>query len=184
MNSLGGKYELDKDQFPSAVLDNGTKTWSSDLENKVVVFGDLARPYADGDQVVYKIIQVPQNPNEPGDKPGDGGDSGDGDKPGDGGDNSSDGGDSHGDNPDQGTDPNDSNEPDDTHDSSTVPENNDSEAQNKAANHSEEQSNAASQKNLPQTGDGILLLVVSCVAILGIVGAAVAIFALRNKKSR
>lgn len=184
LNSLGGKYELDKDQFPSAVLDNGTKTWSSDLENKVVAFGDLARPYADGDQVVYKLIQVPQNPNEPGEKPGDGGDSGDGDKPGDGGDNSSDGGDSHGDNPDQGTDPNDSNEPDDTHDSSTVPENNDSEAQNKAANHSEEQSNAASQKNLPQTGDGILLLVVSCVAILGIVGAAVAIFALRNKKSR
>ena len=207
LNSLGGKYELDKDQFPSAVLDNGTKTWSSDLENKVVVFGDLARPYADGDQVVYKLIQVPQNPNEPGVKPGDGGDnpggggdnpgggdSGDGDKPGDGsdsgnnpsdgGDNPSDGGDSHGDNPDQGTDPNDSNEPDDTHDSSTVPENNDSEAQNKAANHSEEQSNAASQKNLPQTGDGILFLVVSCVAILGIVGAAVAIFALRNKKSR
>lgn len=172
LNSLGGKYELDKDQFPSAVLDNGTKTWSSDLENKVVAFGDLARPYADGDQVVYKLIQVPQNPNEPGDKPGDGGD------------NSSDGGDSHGDNPDQGTDPNDSNEPDDTHDSSTVSENNDSEAQNKAANHSEEQSNAASQKNLPQTGDGILFLVVSCVAILGIVGAAVAVFALRNKKSR
>ena len=172
LNSLGGKYELDKDQFPSAVLDNGTKTWSSDMENKVVAFGDLARPYADGDQVVYKLIQVPQNPNEPGEKPGDGGD------------NSSDGGDSHGDNPDQGTDPNDSNEPDDTHDSSTVPENNDSEAQNKAANHSEEQSNAASQKNLPQTGDGILFLVVSCVAILGIVGAAVAVFALRNKKSR
>lgn len=163
LNSLGGKYELDKDQFPSAVLDNGTKTWSSDLENKVVTFGDLARPYADGDQVVYKLIQVPQNPDEPGDKPGDGGDS-------------------HGDNPDQGTDPNDSNDPNDTHDSSTVPENNASEAQNKAANHSEEQSNAASQKNLPQTGDGILLLVVSCVAILGIVGAAVAVFALRNKK--
>lgn len=189
LNSLGGKYELDKDQFPSAVLDNGTKTWSSDLENKVVAFGDLARPYADGDQVVYKLIQVPQNPDEPGDKPGDGGDnpggggdnpggdSGDGDKPGD-------GGDSHGDNPGQGTDPNDSNESNDTHDSSTVPENNRSEAQNNAANHSEEQSNAASQKNLPQTGDGILLLVVSCVAILGIVGAAVAVFALRNKKSR
>ncbi len=207
LNLLGGKYEPDKDQFPSAVLDNGTKTWSSDLENKVVAFGDLARPYADGDQVVYKLIQVPQNPDEPGDKPGDGGDnpgggdnpdggdsgdkpgdggdSGDGDKPGDGGDsgdNPSDGGDSHGDNPDQGTDPNDSNDPNDTHDSSTVPENNGLEAQNKAANHSEEQSNAASQKNLPQTGDGILLLVVSCVAILGIVGAAVAVFALRNKK--
>ena len=60
---LGGKYEPDKDQFPSAVLDNGTKTWSSDLENKVVAFGDLARPYADGDQVVYKLIQVPQNPD-------------------------------------------------------------------------------------------------------------------------
>lgn len=186
LNSLGGKYELDKDQFPSAVLDNGTKTWSSDLENKVVTFGDLARPYADGDQVVYKLIQVPQNPDEPGDKPGDGGDNpGGGDKPGDGGDsgnNSSDGGDSHGGNSDQGTDPNDSNEPDGTHDSSTVSENNGSEAQKKAANHSEEQSNAASQKNLPQTGDGILLLVVSCVAILGIVGAAVAVFALRNKK--
>lgn len=190
LNLLGGKYEPDKDQFPSAVLDNGTKTWSSDLGNKVVAFGDLARPYADGDQVVYKLIQVPQNPDEPGDKPGDGGDNpggGDsgGDKPGDGGDsgdNPSDGGDSHGDNPDQGTDPNDSNEPNDTHDSSTVPENNGSEAQNKAANHSEEQSNVVSQKNLPQTGDGILLLVVSCVAILGIVGAAVAVFALRNKK--
>ena len=185
LNSLGGKYELDKDQFPSAVLDNGTKTWSSDLENKVVAFGDLARPYADGDQVVYKLIQVPQNPDEPGDKPGDGGDSGDGNEPGDGGDsgnNPSDGGDSHVDNPDQGTDPNDSNEPDGTHDSSTVPENNGSEAQNKATNHSEEQSNAASQKNLPQTGDGILLLVVSCIAILGIVGAAVAVIALRNKK--
>ena len=64
------------------MLDNGTKTWSSDLENKVVVFGDLARPYADGDQVVYKLIQVPQNPDEPGDKPGDGGDN-----PGGGGDN-------------------------------------------------------------------------------------------------
>ena len=179
LNLLGGKYEPDKDQFPSAVLDNGTKTWSSDLENKVVAFGDLARPYADGDQVVYKLIQVPQNPDEPGDKPGDGGDNPGG---GDSGDNPSDGGDSHGDNPDQGTDPNDSNEPNDTHDSSTVPKNNGSEAQNKAANHSEEQSNAASQKNLPQTGDGILLLVVSCVAILGIVGAAVAVFALRNKK--
>ena len=179
LNLLGGKYEPDKDQFPSAVLDNGTKTWSSDLENKVVAFGDLARPYANGDQVVYKLIQVPQNPDEPGDKPGDGGDNPGG---GDSGDNPSDGGDSHGDNPDQGTDPNDSNEPNDTHDSSTVPKNNGSEAQNKAANHSEEQSNAASQKNLPQTGDGILLLVVSCVAILGIVGAAVAVFALRNKK--
>lgn len=202
LNSLGGKYELDKDQFPSVLLDNGRKTWSSDLENKVVAFGDLARPYADGDQVVYKLIQVPQNPDEPGDKPGDGGDnpgggdsggdkpgdggdSGDGNEPGDGGDsgnNPSDGGDSHGGNPDQGTDPNDSNEPDGTHDSSTVPENNGSEAQNKATNHSEEQSDIASQKNLPQTGDGILLLVVSCVAILGIVGAAVAVFALRNKK--
>ena len=55
---------------------------------------------------------------------------------------------------------------------------------NKAAAHSENQSNDVAQKNLPQTGDGILLLVVSCVAILGIVGAAVAIIALRNKKSR
>ena len=207
LNSLGGKYELDKDQFPSAVLDNGTKTWSSDLENKVVVFGDLARPYADGDQVVYKIIQVPQNPDEPGEKPGDGGDnpggggdnpgggdSGDGDKPGDGsdsgnnpsdgGDNPSDGGDPYGENSDQGTDSKEPTEPDNADESSAVPENNDSNSQNKAAAHSENQSNAVAQKNLPQTGDGILLLVVSCVAILGIVGAAVAIFALRNKKSR
>lgn len=207
LNSLGGKYELDKDQFPSAVLDNGTKTWSSDLENKVVVFGDLARPYADGDQVVYKLIQVPQNPDEPGDKPGDGGDnpggggdnpgggdSGDGDKPGDGsdsgnnpsdgGDNPSDGGDPYGENSDQGTDSKEPTEPDNADESSAVPENNDSNSQNKAAAHSENQSNAVAQKNLPQTGDGILLLVVSCVAILGIVGAAVAIFALRNKKSR
>ena len=197
LNSLGGKYELDKDQFPSAVLDNGTKTWSSDLENKVVVFGDLARPYADGDQVVYKLIQVPQNPDEPGDKPGDGGDnpggggdnpgggdSGDGDKPGDGSDNSSDGGDPYGENSDQGTDSKEPTEPDNADESSAVPENNDSNSQNKAAAHSENQSNDVAQKNLPQTGDGILLLVVSCVAILGIVGAAVAIFALRNKKSR
>lgn len=207
LNSLGGKYELDKDQFPSAVLDNGTKTWSSDLENKVVAFGDLARPYADGDQVVYKLIQVPQNPDEPGEKPGDGGDnpggggdnpgggdSGDGDKPGDGsdsgnnpsdgGDNPSDGGDPYGENSDQGTDSKEPTEPDNADESSAVPENNDSNSQNKAAAHSENQSNAVAQKNLPQTGDGILLLVVSCVAILGIVGAAVAIFALRNKKSR
>ena len=182
LNSLGGKYELDKDQFPSAVLDNGTKTWSSDLENKVVAFGDLARPYADGDQVVYKLIQVPQNPNEPGEKPGDGSDSGN--NPSDGGDNPSDGGDPYGENSDQGTDSKEPTEPDNADESSAVPENNDSNSQNKAAAHSENQSNAVAQKNLPQTGDGILLLVVSCVAILGIVGAAVAIFALRNKKSR